>query len=511
MGILPLDLQAGPATEPAVFDIDQVDLPAFRKAVAEIAKTGLSETVARDRLGLSDIADLQWKSLPMYRQERLLECDALAVAIDLFLLQGTVPARELDRLFSKPSQDVLLRTGLLAIDASGFTRARASLYPVADRLIFSDHAWHKLPHPGYKTVPSDQVMFVGKDSRWLARATVRRPVRTALDLCTGSGVQAILAAPHCERVLAVDVNPRAARCARFNTQVSGASNVEVILGDLFDAVNPTERFDLITANPPFVPSPVDELQFRDGGRSGEAIQRRIVAGLPRYLAPGGMAQMVTEVGEREDEPIVNRVRQWLEGAPLDIHILRLRVHTAADYAIGHGSGDGDFGFYLDSVGAWADNLRAQGYVRIVSALIAFQWSDPALGPPWDRVDESQPPKREAGPEVEAVFCAERTARQPNRGEALDRSSVRRAGPVALQESQVLGAQIHTPARATLLGQALSVEHQLDPVEREILRRLEKTVAVSELLAVAGGSSAAENTIRSAIESLLRRGLVTVSS
>jgi hypothetical protein len=149
-------------------------------------------------------------------------------------------------------------------------------------------------------------------------------------------------------------------------------------------------------------------------------------------------------------------------------------------------------------------------VRIVSALIAFQWSEPALGPPWDRVDESQPPRREAGPEVEAVCGAERAARQPDRGQALDRGLVRRAGPVALQESQVLGAQIYTPARATLLGQALNVEHQLDPVEREILRRLEKPVGVSELLAVAGGSSAAENTIRSAVDSLLRRGLVTVS-
>ena len=283
-----------------------------------------------------------------------------------------------------------------------------------------------------------------------------------------------------------------------------------MLGDVFDAVDPTERFDLITANPPFVPSPVDELRFRDGGRSGEAVQRRIVAGLPHYLAPGGIAQLVTEIGERENEPIVSRVRQWLEGAPMDIHIIRLRAHTAADYAIGHGSGDGDFGFYLDSVGAWAENLRAHGYARVVSVLVAFRWSDPSLGPPWDRVDESQPPRRQAGAEVEAVFGAERTARQPNREQVLDRARVRRAGPIALQEQQVLGSEVHAKARATLLGQAFTMEHQLDAIEREILRRLESSVAVSELLAAAKGSSAAETTIRAAIDSLLRRGLVTVS-
>jgi len=499
----------GPATEPADFRIDHADVPEFRIAVAEIARAGYSETVVRDRLGLADITDLRWKALPIYREERLAERDALSMAIELFLLQGAVAAGELSRLFSPPSRDVLLRTGVLSIDSAGLARARASLFPIGDRLIFSDHAWHKLPHPGYRTVPGDQVMFVGADSRWLARATVRRSARASLDLCTGSGIQALLAAAHSERVVAVDINPRAARCARFNAGISGANNVEVVVGDLFEPVGATERFDLITANPPFVPSPVDELRFRDGGRSGEAIQQRIVAGLPRYLAPGGIAQMVTELGEREGEPIVARVRPWLEDAPIDIHVLRLRVHSAADYAIGHASGDSDFGAYLESVRAWAGNLRAYGYVRVVTMLIAFRWSDPALGPPWDRVEESQPPKRDAGAEVEAAFFWERVTRRRNRGEAADRRWVRRAGPVALLESQVLGTQIRAAARATLLGQALSVEHQLDPVEREILHRLEKPVAVSELLGVAWGNNADQTAVLAAIDSLQRRGLVHV--
>ena len=506
----PFEPEHRPAIQSAAFLIDKTDVPELRLAVAEIAGAGYAETAVRDRLGLADITDLKWQAVPIYREERLAERDALTLAIELFLLQGSVPSEELHRLFSAPRLEILLRTGVLSIDPAGLARARASLFPVGDRLIFSDHAWHKLPHPGYKTVPSDQVMFVGRDSRWLARATVRRPVRRSLDLCTGSGIQALLAAAHSERVLAVDINPRAARCARFNAQVSGAANVEVIVGNLFDPLGAAERFDLITANPPFVPSPLDELQFRDGGRSGEAIQQRIVRDLPRYLAPGGMAQMVTELGEREDEPIVNRVRQWLEGAPIDIHMLRLDAHSAADYAMGHATGDGDFGAYLESVHAWAANLRAHGYVRIVLVLIAFQWSDPALGPPWDRVEESQPPRREAGAEVAAAFSRERSTRRPNRGGTLDRGWVRRAGPVALLESQVLGTQIRAPARATLLGQALAVEHQLDPLERDILHHLEKPAAVSELLAIARAGNIGESTVLAAIDSLQRRGLVSVT-
>jgi Methyltransferase small domain len=244
-------------------------------------------------------------------------------------------------LFDKAYQDLLVRAGLLLIDEKGLARARASLFPVGDSLVFSDHAWPSLPHPGCVNVPYDQVMSVGTDSRWLARATVRQPVGAALDLCTGSGVHAILAASHSQRVLAVDINPRAARCTRFNIQASGATNVEVMVGNLYEPVG-GELFDLITATPPFVPSPVDSLQFRDGGRSGEDVQRRIIAGLPHHLAPGGIAQIVTELGERGDEQLSDRLREWLGGAPMDIYILRLRENSATGYAIGHADGNDTF-------------------------------------------------------------------------------------------------------------------------------------------------------------------------
>jgi hypothetical protein len=493
-----------PAIEATPFLLDPGDVPDFRTAIAEIARNGYSESAVCQRLGLGDITELKWKALPIYRDERLAQRDPQVLAMELFLLQGAIPAAELNQLFSASSQVVLQRAGILEIDSSGLARARASLFPVGDRLIFSDHAWHKLPHPGYTTVPRDLVMFVGTDSRWLARATVRRPVHAALDLCTGSGVQALLAAAHSERVLAVDINPRAVRCARFNATISGAANLEVAEGNLYEPVSANDRFELITANPPFVSSPVDDIMFRDGGPSGEAIQQRIVAGLPRHLAPGGIAQIVTELGEREGEPIVERVRQWLDGAAMDIHILRLRTYSADYYAIGHSSSDGGYGDYLESVGAWARNLRDQGYARIVSVLIAFEWSDPKAGAPWDRVDESQPPKRDAGAEIEAVFSVERAVRK-NR--ASDRHWVRRAGPIALTESRMLGSEIPVAARATPLGRALTAEYTLGPVEREILNRLEQPCGVAELLA---SLNMERNTVFAAIDSLRRRGLVTVT-
>jgi hypothetical protein len=493
-------------TDAAAFLIDDADVPALRNAVSRIARAGYCETRVRERLGLSDLNDLRWRALPIYREEQLAVRDVLASAIDLFLLQGAIPSDELNRLFDKADRDVLMRAGLLSIDEKGVAHAHASLFPVGDCLVFSDHAWPMLPHPGCANVPHDQVMSIGTDSRWLARVTMRRPVGTALDLCTGSGVHALIAASHSQRVIAVDINPRAAQCTRFNVLASGATNVEVAVGNLFEPVQ-GERFDLITANPPFVPSPVDSIMYRDGGHSGEDIQRHIIAGLSQHLAPGGIAQIVTELGERDDEPISDRLRGWLGGAPMDILILRLRQHSATSYAIGHAEGDYDYGAFLDSVHDWAGNLRTQGYSSIVSVLLAFQWSDASFGPPWSRSEDSQPPLSDAGAEVEAMFIAERMARKPDLHETLECSRVRRTGPIGLVETRVLGSELRANAQAQLLGKKLPIFQWLDPVEREVLVLMEEPLEMQDLLALACRLNIADEAVFAAVGSLLRRGLV----
>jgi hypothetical protein len=498
-------------TESASFLLNDADVPAIREVMAKISRIGYTETAVQERLGLQDISALHWRNVPIYRAERLLKRDPLDLAIELFLLQGTLSKDEFDRLFVASEQDVLLRAEILFVDEKGNARARASLFPVGERLIFSDHAWPELPHPGYATVPYDHVMYIGADSRELARCTFRKPFRSALDLCTGSGIHAVLASAHSERVIAVDINERAARCTRFNARIAGAANLEARVGDLLEPVKggfeKEERFDLITANPPFVPSPVNSLAFRDGGRSGEDVQKRIIAGLPHYLAPGGIAQITTELGEREGEPLTNRLREWLGGAAMDIHILRLREYSAAKYAIAHAKGD-DYKTFLESVDAWAGNLREQRYVRVVAVLISFQWSDPACGQPWERVEECPPPQRSAWREIEAAFRAERLARKPDLPEFLQQNWVQRTGPIALLDAQALGSTLPVNAKATLLGQALPVEHQLDPLEREILRRMESRTAVAELIKTFQKFNVSEEQTLAALVSLLKRRLVT---
>ena len=491
-------------TESATFIVNDVDAPSLRDAVSRIASIGYCEKHICDRLGLSDITELMWRALPIYRDERLAARDALDLAIDLFLLQGAITIDELNLLMDKADQDIFIRSGLLFVDEKCL--ARASLFPVGRNLIFSDHTSPGFPHPGCVDVPHDQVMYVGTDSRWLAHATVRRPAGKTLDLCTGSGVHALLAASHSQRVVAVDINPRAARCTRFNAQVSGAANIEIAVGDLFEPVC-GERFDLITANPPFVPSPVDAIGFRDGGQSGEDVQRRIVAGLPEHLAPGGIAQIVTELGERENEPLSDRLREWLNGAPMDILIHRLCVHTAASYAIGHAKGYDTYAVFFDSVSDWAGNLRAQGYTQIASVLLAFQWSDPASGSPWTRIEELYPPRSEAGKEIEEVFLTERMVRRPDFCRILEHSRIRRAGPIGLMEACVLGSGLRADTQAQLLGRAFPILKYLNPIELEVLTLMEEPLEFSELLALTQDRGIRSEDVYTSVGSLIRSGFI----
>lgn len=113
--------------------------------------------------------------------------------------------------------------------------------------------------------------------------------RTAevLDMGTGSGVGAVVAARHARRVVAVDISPAAVRCARANVLLNRLEDrVEVLEGDLFAPVA-GRRFDVILFNPPFFQGvPRDDA---DRAWRSTDVAERFAARLRDHLAPGGFA------------------------------------------------------------------------------------------------------------------------------------------------------------------------------------------------------------------------------
>ncbi|MCK1737363.1 50S ribosomal protein L3 N(5)-glutamine methyltransferase [Bradyrhizobium sp. 138] len=150
-------------------------------------------------------------------------------------------------------------------------------------------------------------------------------VERVLDLCTGSGCLAILAAHHFPNatVDAVDISKGAFEVATRNVGEYGLEDrISLYRGDLFAPLGDA-RYDLIITNPPYVDAegmaalPPEcraepKLAF-DGGRDGLDVVRRILLEAPDHLTPDG--GLICEIGrgrELVDEAFPELPLLWLD-------------------------------------------------------------------------------------------------------------------------------------------------------------------------------------------------------
>jgi release factor glutamine methyltransferase len=153
---------------------------------------------------------------------------------------------------------------------------------------------------------------------WALEVLAARPDPVIADLGTGSGAIACALAsalPNAE-VLAVEVAAGALAVASWNVRELGLSTrVRLLAGDLFAPLGAlSASLDLVVANPPYLPSAViaslppevsrhEPRAALDGGPDGLGVIRRIVAGAPPVLKPGGWLLM--EIGEEQAGPLAS--------------------------------------------------------------------------------------------------------------------------------------------------------------------------------------------------------------
>jgi release factor glutamine methyltransferase len=141
-----------------------------------------------------------------------------------------------------------------------------------------------------------------------------------LDLGTGCGMLGILAAKKAERVLAVDLNPFAIRCAKENSALNRKdAKMDFIQASLFSALNLDIAFDLILFNAPYLPSEEGEEaswigRAWAGGASGREVVDRFISQVPPYLKPNGRVLLMQSTLTGVEETIQKFREQGLKAS-----------------------------------------------------------------------------------------------------------------------------------------------------------------------------------------------------
>lgn len=298
----------------------------------------------------------------------------LETLVRLFLLQQPVPYARVEGVLpvhACVAGGWLTRVG----DAGGDLAATVDVRPYGgpdgeDWFIVSDLGCAVGGAGGIGSRDEGVVLGVGGASTTLAGITVRTPVASALDLGTGSGIQALHASRHATRVTATDLNPRALHITALTLALSGAPAADLREGSLFEPVRDDESYDLIVSNPPFVISPGARLTYRDGGMGGDDLCRSLVQGAGERLNEGGFAQFLAN-WQHVEEDWQDRIRSWVPRG-CDAWIVQREVQDVTQYAElwlrDAGDHRGDPAEYQARYDAWLDEFEA----RKVKA-VGFGW------------------------------------------------------------------------------------------------------------------------------------------
>ena len=283
----------------------------FADIVRVLTEASFNEQTIVEAFQLTDMSEIG--SITTDAVARAEISPQLRLLVRLFFLIQLIERTEVEELIGR-SLESFLSVGLLGSNDDGQTKiyARALIYPVSGFWIASDR--HSAPGDGAFEPPPDIVFpAVFRGTLDFLRVLPRTWNGAALDLCSGSGIGALALAQFGGPTVSSDITERAAAFARFNCALNQIANVEVVCGDLYEAVA-GRSFGCIVAHPPYVPSFEKKVIWRDGGTTGDSLVRRIVTDLPQFLERGGSFICISLGVDTKTESFENRVRGWLGAA-----------------------------------------------------------------------------------------------------------------------------------------------------------------------------------------------------
>lgn len=238
--------------------------------------------------------------------------DLIDTLIALFIDGQQISADLISKQISSSFVDAALEMGLAEKDGD-LLKTSFSLFPCYGKYLVTDQA--------EKNTAINQVMWLWGESYLLGGLVKRIPRRRGIDLGTGSGVHAILASDHCDRVVGADVSPRALAFSKFNAVLNGRNNIDFVLSDLLNWIDGT--CDLLVSNVPYAPdtAAIAGDNFWSGGIEGVDLLRRVIEALPSRLDKDGTAHINSLFPNPPGTKIKDHFDHWLNGKLTDWDVL----------------------------------------------------------------------------------------------------------------------------------------------------------------------------------------------
>jgi methylase of polypeptide subunit release factors len=456
-----------------------VDTNAARIVGETLRTAGYTEAAITAALG-DDAFSSRLKDLPVLL--RRLPQSRLGTVLRAFFLVQPVPRTELVRAIGERGVASLEAAGVADVGDDVVPRMR--ILPVAGLLVASDDD----PTREDDELPTDFVAAYTAASRLCDALTPRPEVDRALDVGTGSGVHALLAARHAREVVATDVNPRALAYTRLNAALNGIRNVECREGSLFEPVQ-GETFDLITCNAPYVVSPETRWAYRDGGFGADEVSQRVVATAAEHLNDGGYAALlVSWLGVDESKPD-ERALEWTDATGCDAWVLPIWGGDPLTHAAtwnDHLTEDSDA--YETALHDWTTYLADLGFAWVSEGGVLLHRRDGA--DPTVRVDQVEEDDLEdAGDQILRAFESRAVLAEMATEDALLDSNVAVAGPIRLELS------LEPEGTGTIvMGASVSLDEGTHP-------SLDVSADMIEVLAALDGAKRYGDTIESVAKSL----------
>jgi predicted RNA methylase len=249
----------------------------------------------------------EWTAFPALYQKIFKMCyPQTFILFKMFFLNNDMKREDLSRFFNEEDINSFIKNNILKV-SNGNYKFNIKLIPYKDMILSKGTSWFG----------KDSVIF----AEHLAKDLKGIVLDNTLDLCTGTGIQAMVSKEYSKNVIASDIRERSIQNAILNSKINNLTDITFSASDVLKGIS--GKYDLIIANPPYgiVSKNPDDKEY------GLHTVFELLENLDNYLNNGGVAKIMTESAVKDGKDMVlEKIKQVFSNKGYTIVLKPLNYH-----------------------------------------------------------------------------------------------------------------------------------------------------------------------------------------